>query len=90
MFGGKDAVGRAEERVGPGREDREILVVAVDPKDDVGAVARELVDTLITDNNRLTAFLTVLEGGLRVLYVYGDLLGEQRLLRRSIDASDTE
>lgn len=38
-------------------------------------------------NNELTAFVTVLDGGLRVLYVYGDLNGEQRLLRRSINMS---
>ena len=42
---------------------------------------------LVTSNNQLSAFVTVLEGGLRVVYLYGDLLGEQRLLRRSIDAS---
>ncbi|HJN11855.1 MAG TPA: glutamine amidotransferase [Pirellulaceae bacterium] len=42
---------------------------------------------LVTRNNELSAFVTVLEGGLRVLYLYGDLLGEQRLLRRSLDAS---
>jgi len=42
---------------------------------------------LVTSNNELSAFVTVLEGGLRVLYLYGDLLGEQRLLRRSLDAS---
>jgi uncharacterized membrane protein len=38
-------------------------------------------------NNELSAFVTVLDGGLRVLYLYGDLLGEQRLLRRSINMS---
>jgi len=42
---------------------------------------------LVTRNNELSAFLTVLEGGLRVLYLYGDLMGEQRLLRVSIDSS---
>ncbi|HRX80154.1 MAG TPA: vWA domain-containing protein, partial [Pirellulaceae bacterium] len=41
----------------------------------------------VTRNNELSAFVTVLEGGLRVLYLYGDLLGEQRLLRRSINRS---
>ncbi|MEO8498704.1 MAG: glutamine amidotransferase, partial [Planctomycetota bacterium] len=41
----------------------------------------------VTRNNELSAFVTVLEGGLRVLYLYGDLLGEQRLLRRSINMS---
>ncbi|MBC8351968.1 MAG: hypothetical protein H8E66_08255 [Planctomycetes bacterium] len=41
----------------------------------------------VTRNNELSAFVTVLEGGLRVLYLYGDLLGEQRLLRRSINLS---
>jgi len=42
---------------------------------------------LVVRNNQLTAFVTVLEGGLRVLYLYGDLLGEQRLLRRSLNLS---
>ena len=41
----------------------------------------------VTRNNKLSAFVTVLEGGLRVMYLYGDLLGEQRLLRRSINMS---
>ncbi|HUG70185.1 MAG TPA: glutamine amidotransferase [Pirellulaceae bacterium] len=41
----------------------------------------------VTRNNELSAFVTALEGGLRVLYLYGDLLGEQRLLRRSINLS---
>jgi uncharacterized membrane protein len=49
--------------------------------------ATEQDGELVTRNNQLSAFLTVLEGGLRVLYLYGDLMGEQRLLRRSIDAS---
>lgn len=42
---------------------------------------------LVTRNNELSAFVTVLEGGLRTLYLYGGLLGEQRLLRRAIDLS---
>ena len=42
---------------------------------------------LLSQNNELTAFLTVLEGGLRVLYLYGELNGEQQLLRRSINAA---
>lgn len=42
---------------------------------------------LVLRNNELTSFLTVLEGGLRVLYLYGDLNGEQRLLRRSLNNS---
>jgi len=41
----------------------------------------------VTRNNELSAYVTALEGGLRVLYLYGDLLGEQRLLRRSINLS---
>lgn len=49
--------------------------------------AAEQPGELVTRNNELSAFVTVLEGGLRVLYLYGDLLGEQRLLRRSLDAS---
>jgi uncharacterized membrane protein len=49
--------------------------------------AADQVGELVTQNNELTAFLTVLEGGLRVLYLYGDLVGEQQRLRRSIDAA---
>lgn len=49
--------------------------------------AAEQAGELVTRNNELSAYLTVLEGGLRTLYLYGDLLGEQRLLRRAIDMS---
>ncbi|MFV1967055.1 MAG: glutamine amidotransferase [Pirellulaceae bacterium] len=49
--------------------------------------AAEQASELVTRNNQLSAFLTVLEGGLRVLYLYGDLTGEQRILRRSIRRS---
>ena len=42
---------------------------------------------LVTRNNELSAFVTVLEGGLQTLYLYGSLLGEQRILRRAIDLS---
>mgnify|MGYP005843640723 CR=1 FL=1 len=49
--------------------------------------AQQQPGELVTSNNQLSAFLTVLEGGLRVFYVYGDRLGEQRILRRSLDAS---
>lgn len=42
---------------------------------------------LVTSNNALTSFLTVLEGGLRVLYVYGSLVGEQRYLRWALESS---
>ncbi|GIW93089.1 MAG: membrane protein [Pirellulaceae bacterium] len=40
-----------------------------------------------TSNNMLSSFLTVLEGGIRVLYVYGSLTGEQRYLRWSLGSS---
>lgn len=42
---------------------------------------------LVVKNNELISFLRVLEGGIRVLYVSGTLLGEQLRLRKSIDAS---
>lgn len=42
---------------------------------------------LITTNNELSTFVTVLDGGLRVLYLNGALLPEQKWLRRSLDAS---
>ena len=52
------------------------------------AVKIETVDgELLLQNNTQTAFLTVLEGGLRVLYFYGNRLGEQLELRRSLGSS---
>jgi uncharacterized membrane protein len=42
---------------------------------------------LVTKNNRLDAYLTVLEGGLRVLYLDGEKRFEQKFLRRAINAS---
>lgn len=42
---------------------------------------------LVTKNNELVSFLRVLDGGIRILYVSGTLLGEQRVLRKSLDAS---
>src|SRR4051812_212505 len=44
-------------------------------------------DEQVTKNNQLDAFLTVLEGGLRVLYLYGNLPFEQKAVRRAINAS---
>lgn len=42
---------------------------------------------LVTKDNELSAFLTVLQGGLKVLYLEGELRHEYRFLRRSIDSS---
>jgi uncharacterized membrane protein len=42
---------------------------------------------LVTKNNELSAYLRVLEGGLRVLYLEGELRNEQVFLRRSLAAS---
>ena len=43
---------------------------------------------LVVENNRLTAYLTALDGGLQVLYLESNLLGsEQQILRQSIGAS---
>ena len=42
---------------------------------------------LVTTNNHLSTFVTVLAGGLKVLYLEGDLRVEQKFLRRSLDAS---
>lgn len=42
---------------------------------------------LITTNNEISTFVTVLDGGLKVLYLNGALQFEQRFLRRSLDAS---
>ncbi|HND52499.1 MAG TPA: glutamine amidotransferase, partial [Pirellulaceae bacterium] len=42
---------------------------------------------LVTKNNQLTSYLTVLEGGLKILYLDGKLLHEQRFLSRALDSS---
>ncbi len=42
---------------------------------------------LVTTNNELSTFVTVLDGGLNVLYLNGAILPEQNFLRRSLDAS---
>jgi len=42
---------------------------------------------LVTKNNQLSAYLRVLEGGLKILYLEGELRWEQEFLRRSLDAS---
>ena len=42
---------------------------------------------IVTKNNQLTAFLTVLEGGLRVLYLEGQPRIERNYIRRSLDQS---
>ncbi|MGM0486709.1 MAG: glutamine amidotransferase [Planctomycetota bacterium] len=50
-------------------------------------VAEKQSGELVTKNNRLTAFLTVLEGGLRVLYLEGALRQEQKFIRWALDSS---
>ena len=42
---------------------------------------------LIVDNNQLTAFLTVRDGGVRVLYMTSNLWDEQKFVRQSLAAS---
>jgi uncharacterized membrane protein len=42
---------------------------------------------LVTTNNELSTFVSVLDGGLNVLYLNGAILPEQNFLRRSLDAS---
>ena len=49
--------------------------------------AAEQDGELLWENNELTSFLTVREGGLRVLYLFGSRIGEQLELRRSIASS---
>ncbi|MBW3599386.1 MAG: glutamine amidotransferase [Planctomycetes bacterium] len=49
--------------------------------------AAEQPGELVAKNNQLNAFLTVREGGLKVLVLRGTSLFEQRALRRSLDAS---
>ncbi len=50
-------------------------------------IAEQQPGELVTKNNQLTAFLTVLEGGLRVLYLEGELRQEQKFIRWALDAS---
>lgn len=50
-------------------------------------VAKQQPGELVTKNNQLESFLNVLEGGLRVLYLEGDLRLEQKFLRRSLNDS---
>ncbi len=45
------------------------------------------VGELLLDNNELTAFLSVREGGMRVLFIEGELRQEQKFIRWSLDAS---
>jgi len=42
---------------------------------------------LVTTNNEISTFVTVLKGGVNVLYLDGALTGEQKFLRKSIDES---
>jgi uncharacterized membrane protein len=53
----------------------------------VRAVPPEGVSELVTTNNELSTFVTVLEGGLRVLYLEGRPRVEMAFIRRSLDAS---
>lgn len=50
-------------------------------------VAEAQPGELVTKNNQLSAYLTVLEGGLRVLYLDGEKRFEQKFLRRALNAS---
>ncbi len=42
---------------------------------------------LVTTNNEISTFVTVLKGGVNVLYLEGALRVDQKFLRRSLDAS---
>lgn len=42
---------------------------------------------LLVTNNEISTFITVRKGGLNVLYLEGNLAGEQKFLRRSLDSS---
>jgi hypothetical protein len=49
--------------------------------------AAEQPGELVAKNNQLSAYLRVLEGGLKLLYLEGELRNEQVFLRRSLAAS---
>ena len=51
-------------------------------------IAEEQPGELVLENNRLTAFVTAIDGGLRVLHLFGNSLDpEQQLIRRSLGSS---
>ncbi len=50
-------------------------------------IAAQQEGELVAQNNQLPAYLTVLDGGLRVLYLDGEKRFEQKFLRRSLNAS---
>ncbi|HEX4149960.1 MAG TPA: glutamine amidotransferase [Pirellulales bacterium] len=47
----------------------------------------DLPGELVTTNNQVSTFITVLKGGLSVLYVEGQPRVEQKFIRRSLDSS---
>lgn len=49
--------------------------------------AAEQPGELVTTNNEMSTFVTVLKGGVNVLYLDGSLSAEQKFLRWSLDAS---
>ncbi len=51
------------------------------------ALPPEGISELVTTNNELSTFVTVLDGGLNVLYLEGSARLEQRFLRRALQAS---
>ena len=93
-----DAAGEAQ-TFGPiertAREDGEVLeiefpLVAGEPgqyKVELSTPAQ--ANEQVTDNNRMTAYLNVLEGGLRVLFIAGNIgWQEQKFIRRALAASE--
>jgi len=50
--------------------------------------AAEQAGELVTKNNQMTAFLTVRDGGLKVLYLEGELRHEYTFLRRAIGRAE--
>jgi hypothetical protein len=49
--------------------------------------AKDQPGELVTTNNEMSTFVTVLKGGVNVLYLEGALRVDQKFLRRSLDAS---
>jgi hypothetical protein len=49
--------------------------------------AQDQPGELVTTNNEMSTFVTVLKGGVNVLYLEGALRVDQKFLRRSLDAS---
>lgn len=88
--GGKKVIGPVSVQVDQDNQQVDVNLTYVPQKAGqyrLTLLAEEQSGELVTKNNRLTAFLTVLEGGLRVLYLEGELRQEQKYIRWALRSS---